>query len=70
MFVRYKYENNITYDISVDDGSNKVFASSSNFQCVFNLVTEITIGDHIRDRRLSLAGQELLHTKSKIFDAA
>jgi AraC-like DNA-binding protein len=30
----------------------------------------MTIGDYIRNRRLSLAGQELLHTKNKIIDVA
>jgi AraC-like DNA-binding protein len=32
-------ENNLTNDISVDDVSNNVYASSYNFQRVFNLVT-------------------------------
>jgi len=63
-------ENNLTNDISVDDVSNNVYASSFNFQRVFNLVTGMTIGDYIRNRRLSLAGQELLHTKNKIIDVA
>jgi AraC-like DNA-binding protein len=30
----------------------------------------MTIGDYIRNRRLSLAGQELLHGKTKIIDVA
>jgi AraC-like DNA-binding protein len=63
-------ENNLTNDISVDDVSNHVYASSFNFQRVFNLVTGMTIGDYIRNRRLSLAGQELLHTKNRIIDVA
>ena len=63
-------ENNLTDKISVDDVSKKVYASNSNFQRVFNLVTGMTIGDYIRNRRLSLAGQELLHPKSKIIDVA
>ena len=67
--IRY-IENNITNDISVDDVSNKMYASSSNFQRIFNLVTGMTIGDYIRNRRLSLAGQELLHSKCKIIDVA
>jgi AraC family transcriptional regulator len=63
-------ENNLTNDISVDDVWNNVYASSFNFQRVFNLVTGMTIGDYIRNRRLSLAGQELLHTNNKIIDVA
>ena len=63
-------ENHLTHEISVDDISNKVYASSSNLQRVFNLVTGMTIGEYIRNRRLSLAGQELLHAKSEIIDVA
>ena len=63
-------ENNLTNEISVGDVSNKAYSSSSNFQRVFNLVTGMTIGDYIRNRRLSLAGQELLNKKSKIIDVA
>jgi len=67
--IRY-VENNLTNEISVEDVSKTACSSISNFQCVFNLVTGITIGDYIRNRRLTLAGQELLHKKSKIIDVA
>ena len=63
-------ENNLTQDITVNDVADKVFASGANFQRVFHLATNITIGDYIRNRRLSLAGQELLHPKTKIADMA
>lgn len=63
-------ENNLTNEISIEDVSNKAFSSNSNFQRIFHLVTGMTIGDYIRNRRLSLAGQELLHGKSKIIDVA
>jgi AraC-like DNA-binding protein len=63
-------ENNLTNEISVEDVSNKAYSSSSNFQRIFNLVTGMTVGDYIRNRRLSLAAQELLHKKSRIIDVA
>jgi len=63
-------ENNLTSEISIDDVSSKAYSSSSNFQRLFNLVTGMTIGEYIRNRRLSLAGQELIHTKSRIIDVA
>ena len=44
-------ENNLTNDISIDDVSDQVFISGSHFQRVFNVVTGITIGDYIRNRR-------------------
>ena len=63
-------ESNLTNDIGVDDVSGQVYASSAHFQRIFNLVTGLTIGDYIRSRRLSLAGQELLGSKTKIIDIA
>ena len=63
-------ENNLTNEITVEDVSNHAHSSSSNFQRVFNLVTGMTIGDYIRNRRLSMAGQELLHQKRRIIDVA
>ena len=63
-------ENHLTQNISVNDVADKVYASNANFQRVFHLTTGITIGDYIRNRRLSLAGQELLSPKVKILDVA
>jgi len=63
-------ENNLTGNITVTDIADKVYASPANFQRVFHLATGITIGDYMRNRRLSLAGQELLHPKAKILDVA
>jgi AraC-like DNA-binding protein len=63
-------ENNLTNDISIEDVSNHVFMSSSNFQRIFNSVTGITIGDYIRNRRLSLSGRDLFLTDSKVIDIA
>ena len=44
-------ENNLTNEITVEDVSSKAHSSNSNFQRVFNLVTGMTIGDYIRNRR-------------------
>jgi AraC-like DNA-binding protein len=63
-------ENNLTNDISIADVANHVFMSGANFQRVFHLVTGITIGNYIRNRRLSLSGQDLLNTDSKVIDIA
>ena len=63
-------ENHLTQNISVNDVADKVCASNANFQRVFHLATGITIGDYIRNRRLSLAGQDLLNPKIKILDVA
>ncbi len=63
-------ENNLTNEISVDDVADHVYASSANFQRIFNLVTGMTVGEYIRNRRLTLAGKELLQGKHRIIDVA
>jgi len=59
-------ESNITEAIGVDDVADKVYASGSYFQRVFHIVTGITIGDYIRNRRLTLAAQDILAGQSLI----
>jgi len=63
-------ESNLTSEITLDDVANHVYASSAHYQRVFSLTTGITIGDYIRNRRLSLAGQDLILSKNKIIDVA
>ena len=63
-------ENNLTNEISVDEISNHAFSSNSHFQLIFHLVTGMTIGDYIRNRRLSQAAQDLLQPDSRIIDVA
>lgn len=63
-------EENMLTDISVEDISKAVHSSSDYFQKIFTIVTGFSISEYIRNRRLSLAGQELLGGKSKIIDMA
>jgi AraC-like DNA-binding protein len=63
-------ENNLTNTVNIEDAANQAFVSVNNFQRIFNSVTGITVGDYIRNRRLSLAGQDLLLTNSKVIDVA
>ncbi|OJU09446.1 MAG: hypothetical protein BGN88_09965 [Clostridiales bacterium 43-6] len=63
-------DDNLTNNITVKDVSDHVFASNSHFQRIFNVVTGLTIGEYIRNRRLSLAGQELFLTECKVTDIA
>jgi AraC-like DNA-binding protein len=63
-------ESNLTNEITLDDVANHVYASDAHYQRVFSLTTGITIGDYIRNRRLSLAGQDLLQSKNRIIDVA
>ncbi|MDD4772702.1 MAG: AraC family transcriptional regulator [Eubacteriales bacterium] len=63
-------EKHLTDDINTDEISGQAYSSSSHFQLVFHLVTGITTGEYIRNRRLSLASQDLLKPDSKIIDVA
>lgn len=46
------------------------YSSEDNFRKIFHLVTGYTIGEYIRNRRLSLAGEEILLTDHRILDIA
>jgi len=63
-------ENNLTDNICINDISSHAHSSNSHFQLIFHLVTGMTIGDYIRNRRLSMAAQDLLQPNSKISDVA
>lgn len=67
--IRY-IEDNLLKEITVEDVANQAFSSSSHYQRIFKLVTGITMGEYIRNRRLSLAGRDLLYTNSKVIDIA
>jgi len=63
-------ENHLTDDINIDEISSRAYSSSSHFQLVFHLVMGMTIGEYIRNRRLSMAAQDLLKPNSKIIDVS
>lgn len=63
-------EENLLEAISVEDVANNIHSSKDYFQKVFNVVTGFSISEYIRNRRLSLAGQELFRGKAKVIDVA
>lgn len=63
-------ENHLDDELSVDEISNQAYTSSSHFQLIFHLVFGMTIGEYIRNRRLTLAALDLLKPGSKIIDVA
>ena len=48
-------DSHLTQDISVEDVASQAYMSVSHFQRVFHVVTGITVGEYIRNRRLSQA---------------
>jgi AraC family transcriptional regulator len=63
-------EQNILEDITIDSIAKQANVSPFHFQRTFAVLTEITVGDYVRRRRLTLAGEELLATAEKIIDLA
>ncbi|WMJ21966.1 AraC family transcriptional regulator [Paludicola sp. MB14-C6] len=63
-------EENLFEDITCESVADHVYLSSFHFQRTFAMLTELTVGEYIRNRRLSLAGEELVATKEKIIDIA
>ena len=58
-------EENLTREIDYEKIAAEGFSSSYHFQRVFHILCGYTIGEYIRMRRLSLAGEELTKSKKK-----
>ena len=63
-------ESHLLEKINYEDAAKEVNMSSYNFHRIFSLMGGMTANEYIRNRRLSLAGQELQMTDSKIIDIA
>ena len=63
-------EENITGDIDYSEAAKRAGSSVFHFQRVFGIICGYTLGDYIRMRRLSLAGQEIIASDEKIIDVA
>lgn len=63
-------EDRLTEELTIEDIARSANSSSANFQRIFSIVTGMTVGDYIRSRRLSLAGNELKESDAKILDIA
>ena len=63
-------EDNLTETIDYEMVAAQSFSSSYHFQRVFSILCGFTIGEYIRNRRLSLAGTELATSDVKVIDVA
>lgn len=63
-------ENNLTNDITINDVANYSYISSFYFQKGFSMLYGYSISEYIKNRRLSLAGNDILNTDQKIIDIA
>jgi AraC family transcriptional regulator len=63
-------EDNIAGELDAESLAAKIFTSSFSFQRMFALLCGCTVGEYIRNRRLTLAGYELLECSENILDIA
>ncbi len=63
-------EDHITEKLDYEAIARESFSSAFHFQRVFSILCGFTLGEYIRNRRLSLAGAELARGKEKVIDVA
>lgn len=63
-------EKNLTNNLDYETIAAQSFSSSYHFQRVFGILSGITLGEYIRKRRLTLAGNELTKGNVKVIDIA
>ncbi len=63
-------EDNLTETIDYKIVAEQSFSSSYHFQRIFSILCGFTVGEYIRNRRLTLAGTELAMSEAKVIDVA
>lgn len=63
-------EQNLTEEIIVKDIAQKVYVSEFHFRRIFTEVCGLTVGEYVRNRRLTVAAQELSCGDSRVIDVA
>ena len=63
-------ESNLLENINADDVAGHIHSSTDYFQKSFNIATGLSISEYIRNRRLTLAGEEIKHSHAKIIDVS
>ncbi len=63
-------EEHLTEEINYDNVAEEAACSSFYFQRIFGILCEIPLGEYIRNRRLTLAGNELNASDIKVIDIA
>lgn len=63
-------EDNLTEDLQIGDIAAKACVSPFHFQRIFSALCGFTVGEYIRNRRLTFAAQELSVDNAKVIDIA
>lgn len=63
-------EEHLTEEIEYDRVAREAACSEFYFQRIFGMLCHVSLGEYIRNRRLTLAGYELREEKTKVIDVA
>lgn len=63
-------EDHLTEELNYEEIAKRSYSSSFHFQRVFSILCGYTLGEYIRNRRLTLAGLELAQKREKVIDVA
>ncbi|MBM7620134.1 AraC family transcriptional regulator [Bacillus tianshenii] len=63
-------EEHLLEDITIEDIAKEANISVFHFQRSFTILTDTSVGEYLRRRRLTLAGKELLTTDQRVIDLA
>lgn len=63
-------ENHMLEDITYEDVAKHVYMSNYHFHRLFSMIVGMTANEYIRNRKLSMAGQELVMSDKKVIDVA
>lgn len=63
-------EDHLLDDLSIENIAQQTNFSAFHFQRTFAILTDISVGEYLRRRRLTLAGYELTRSETKIIDLA
>lgn len=63
-------EENLTEELRIEDIAARAYVSAFHFQRIFSVLCGHTVGEYIRNRRLSLAAEELSSGEARVIDVA
>ena len=63
-------EDNLTEKLGIKDIASKAYVSEFHFQRIFSALCGFTVSEYIRNRRLTLAAEELSLSDAKVIDVA
>ena len=63
-------ETHLTDELNIAEIAAQSFVSPFHFQRMFSILTGMTVGEYIRCRRLSAAGEELIRSDVRVIDIA